>query len=143
MHFTVKKRHLPGRLVVGAFILNSGVGKLSADADTATQLHGFAAGTYPFLAPLQPTVFVRLLALGEMSLGAALLLPVVPTVAAGAGLTAFSAGLLGLYLRTPGMRKPGSLAPTEDGIPLAKDSWMAAMGLGFVIDELSSGSRQD
>jgi uncharacterized membrane protein YphA (DoxX/SURF4 family) len=143
MHFPVKARHLPGRLAVGAFILSSGVGKLSADADTAAQLHGFAVGAYPFLAPLQPSAFVRLLALGEMSLGAALLLPVVPTVAAGAGLTAFSAGLLGLYLRTPGMRKPGSLAPTEQGIPLAKDSWMAAIGLGFIIDELSSGSRPD
>jgi hypothetical protein len=128
-------------MVVGAFVLNSGVGKLSADADTAAQLHGFAAGTYPFLARLQPNLFVRLLALGEISLGAALLLPVVPTVAPGAGLTAFSAGLCGLYRRTPGMRKPGSLAPTEQGIPLAKDSWMAAMGLGFILDELGPGSR--
>lgn len=37
----------------------------------------------------------------------ALLLTVVPTAVAGAGLAAFSAGLLGLYLRTPGMRQEG------------------------------------
>ena len=138
MHLSLKARHIPGRVVVGAFILDSGVGKLSADAATAEQMHGFAAGSYPMLARIPQQTFVRLLAAGEITLGTALLLPVVPTLVAGAGLTAFSAGLLGLYLRTPGMRKPHSLAPTEQGTPLAKDAWMTAMGLGFVIDALAS-----
>ena len=48
MRISVKARHLPPRLATGAFILNSGIGKLSADEATAAQLHGFAAGTYPF-----------------------------------------------------------------------------------------------
>ena len=74
---------------------------------------------------------------GEITLGAALLLPVVPAAVAGAGLAAFSGGLLGLYARTPGMRKQGSLFPTQQGIPLAKDAWMMGIGLGLVIDDLT------
>lgn len=137
MRFSVKARHLPPRVAAGAFILNSGVGKLRVDEETAAQLRGFAAGVYPVLARLKPTDFVRLLAVSEITLGAALLLPVVPAAVAGAGLAAFSGGLLGLYARTPGMRKQGSPFPTQQGIPLAKDAWMMGIGLGLVIDDLT------
>ena len=65
-----------------------------------------------------------MLSTSEIAVGAILLTPFVPTAVAGATLTAFSGGLLGLYLRTPGMRKPGSLAPTEQGLAIAKDSWL-------------------
>ena len=136
MRLPVKASHLPPRMAAGAFILNSGVGKLSADDETAAQLHGFASGAYPFLAKLKPRDFVRLLAGAEIVLGSALLLPIVPSAVAGAGLTAFSGGLLGLYARTPGMRKEGSPFPTQQGIALAKDSWMMGIGLGLVIDDL-------
>jgi hypothetical protein len=137
MRLPTKWRHVPQRVAAGAFILNSGIGKWSADEETAKQLHGFATGTYPFLAKLKPEDFVKLLAGTEIALGAALLLPFVPSVVAGAGLTAFSGGLLGLYVRTPGMRKEGTPLPTQQGIPLAKDVWMAGIGLGLVIDELT------
>jgi hypothetical protein len=136
MRIPVKVSHLPPRMAAGAFILNSGVGKLSADEETAAQLHGFATGAYPFLAKLKPRDFVRVLAGAEIALGAALLLPIVPSAVAGAGLTAFSGGLLGLYARTPGMRKEGSPFPTQQGIALAKDAWMMGIGLGLVIDDL-------
>jgi hypothetical protein len=136
MRLPVKARHLPQRIAAGAFILNSGVSKWSADEETAAQLHGFAVGTYPFLAKLKPKDFVRLLAGVEIALGAALLVPVVPSAVAGAGLSAFSGGLLGLYARTPGMRKDGSPLPTQQGIPLAKDVWMMGIGLGLIIDDL-------
>ena len=138
MRFSVKASHLPPRIAAGAFILNSGVGKWSADEETAAQLHGFAVGTYPFLAKLKPKDFVRLLSATEMTLGAALLVPVIPSALVGAGLTAFSGGLLGLYARTPGMRKDGTPFPTQQGIPLAKDAWMMGIGLGLVIDDLTS-----
>jgi hypothetical protein len=137
MGISVKARHLPQRIAAGAFILNSGIGKLSADEETARQLHGFAAGTYPFLAKLKPADFVRLLAAAEIGLGAALLVPVVPAAVAGGGLAAFSGGLLGLYAKTPGMRKAGTPLPTQQGIPLAKDIWMLGIGLGLVIDDLT------
>ena len=134
---SVKAHHLPQRVATGAFILNSGIGKLRADEEAAAQLHGFAAGAYPFLARLKPADFVRLLAVSEITLGAALLLPIVPAAVAGAGLAAFSGGLLGLYARTPGMRKENSPFPTQQGTPLAKDVWMMGIGLGLVIDDLT------
>ena len=134
-------RRQPGRLAAGAFILNSGVGKWSADEETAARLHAMASGTYPFLARLKPRDFARLLAAGEIALGAALLLPVVPDALAGASLTAFSGGLLGMYLRTPGLRREGSIRPTQRGVPLAKDVWLLGIGTGLVIDALTDRSR--
>jgi hypothetical protein len=120
------------RISAGAFILNSGLGKRGVDADAAAGIHGFAAGTYPFLKSVPPQQFVQGLATAEIVLGAALLTPFVPTFVAGAALTAFSGGLLGLYLKTPGMRKPGSLAPTEQGLSIAKDSWLVGIGVGLM-----------
>ena len=120
------------RISAGAFILNSGLGKREVDDATAANLHGCASGTYPFLAKLEPKQFVQLLSTAEIAIGALLLAPVVPTAVAGGALTAFSAGLVGLYLRTPGMRKPGSLAPTEQGLAVAKDVWLLGIGLGML-----------
>jgi hypothetical protein len=137
LRLPIKARHLPPRIAAGAFILNSGVGKWSADDETAAQLHGFAVGTYPFLSKLKPRDFVRLLSASEIALGAALLLPIVPAAVAGAGLTAFSGGLLGLYARTPGMRKGSTPFPSQQGIAIAKDVWMLGIGLGLVIDDLT------
>ncbi|HUN33688.1 MAG TPA: hypothetical protein VMU95_16890 [Trebonia sp.] len=137
MGFSVKVRHLPPRIATGLFIINSGIGKLSADEQVAGRLHGFAAGAYPFLNKLKPQDFTRILAATEIALGSALLVPVVPSILVGAGLTAFSGGLVGLYARTPGMRKENSIFPTQEGTPLFKDMWMTGIGLGLVIDELS------
>ena len=128
---------IPIRLATGAFILNSGVTKLSADAETAGTLHGFASGTYPFLGTLDAKTFTRALAVGELALGTALLAPVVPAALAGAGLAAFSAGLLGLYVKTPGMRN--GIRPTQQGIPIAKDVWMLGIGLTL----MAEGSTPD
>jgi len=63
-------------------------------------------------------------------------LPVVPAGLAGAALTAFAVGTLGLYLRTPGLRQEGSLRPTEQGIAITKDIWLVGIGLALVIDEI-------
>ncbi|MFD5655666.1 hypothetical protein [Streptomyces sp. NPDC127039] len=134
MRLPIELRHVAPRLATGAFILNSGLAKRGADEQTAAMMHGMAKNTYPFLGRLRPATFLRLLSAGEITLGAALLLPVVPTAVAGIGLTAFSAGLVGLYLRTPGMREEGSLRPTQDGTALAKDTWMLGIGIGFVVD---------
>jgi hypothetical protein len=120
------------RISAGAFILNSGLSKRGADDQAAAGMHGFAAGTYPFLKNLQPQQFARALSASEITVGVLLLTPVVPTAVAGAALTVFSGGLLGLYLRTPGMRKPGSLAPTEQGLAIAKDSWLLGIGIGLL-----------
>jgi len=102
MALPVKLRHLPQRIATGAFILNSGIGKLNADEETAAQLHGFAVGTYPFLAKLKPQDFVKLLAHRDRARRGA-----TAAVCVGAGGRACRVlrGLLGLYVRTPGMRK--------------------------------------
>ena len=125
------------RIATGAFILNSGLGKRGADEGTAAGLHGFAAGTYPFLAKVPAKTFATTLSTTEIVIGAALLTPFVPAVVAGAALTGLSAGLLGLYLRTPGMTKPGkSVAPTQEGLTIAKDVWMLGIGVGLLTQGL-------
>lgn len=138
MKFPTKARHIPGRLATGAFILNSGITKLFADEQAASTVHGMATGTYPALKRVDYRLFIKLVAAGEIALGAALVLPVVPTAVAATGLAAFSTGLLGLYFRTPGMRQQGSLRPTENGVALAKDVWMLGIASGLLIDELTS-----
>ncbi len=143
MALRVPLEHLPPRLITGAYMANSGISKLKADDETAKSLQGMAAVAYPFVGNIEPQTFLRLLAAGEIALGAALLLPVVPTGVAGLGLAGFSAGLLGLYLRVPGMRQEDSLRPTAQGTPLAKDAWLFGMGLSWVVDALTSRGRKD
>lgn len=135
---TVDLAQLPQRLATGAFILNSGLQKWSGDEQTAAGLHGFASGAYPFLKDMDPPTFLKALAAGEIAVGATLLAPFVPGRLAGLALTGFSAGLLGLYLRTPGMHD-GTLRPTEQGTPIAKDVWMLGIGTALV---LGNGSRR-
>ena len=137
MALRLKAHHWPSRLVVGAFILDSGLTKRAADEQAAAALHSFASGAFPVMKRLDARTFTKLLAWGEITLGAGLLLPLVPAGVAGVGLAAFSAGLLGLYLRTPGMRRQGSLRPTEEGLALAQNAWMLGIGLGFVVEELN------
>ena len=73
-----KLSHLPPRLITGAYIVNTGVSKLVADEETAKRLHGMATAAYPFLGKLDAQTFSRLLGVGELTLGASLLLPIVP-----------------------------------------------------------------
>ncbi|WP_449064621.1 hypothetical protein [Planomonospora algeriensis] len=138
MRFLARAHQLPARFSAGAIILNSGLGKQNADKQTAAGLHGMAAGTYPPLKDMDPEEFTRLLSRAEIALGAALLIPVVPSLLAGAALTAFAGGLLGLYLKTPGLRQEGSLRPTPEGNAIAKDVWLLGIGGGLVIEELLS-----
>lgn len=139
MRLPITAAEIAPRIATGAFILNSGLGKRKVDEATAQGLHGFATSTYPFLKGVDPKTFATALSTGEIVLGAALLTPFVPTIVAGGALTAFSAGLLGLYLRTPGMTKDGSIAPTQDGLTVAKDVWLLGIGAGLVTQGLVGG----
>jgi hypothetical protein len=137
-----KAWHIPVRLATGAYILNSGLAKRDADEATAQGLHGFATTAYPELQDTPPDKFVNLLSTGEIAVGALLLTPVVPTAVAGLALTTF-AGMLGrLYLNGPGLREEGSLRPTEDGTPLAKDVWLLAIGTALTLDGLGDRRRK-
>ncbi|QFG26560.1 hypothetical protein [Actinomadura sp. WMMB 499] len=137
MRFLARAHQMPARLVVGAFILNSGLSKLKGDQGTADYIHGTAKTAYPFLASQDPQKFTRTLGTAEVALGGALMAPFVPTVLAGAGLTAFAGGLTGLYLRLPGMREKGSIRPSQDGVPLAKDTWLMGLGATLVLEEVA------
>ena len=122
-------RTLPPRLAAGAFILNSGVGKLSADEETAARLHGMAASTYPFLGKMKPQDFARALAIGEIAVGTTLLLPVVPAGPGRAGPHR--------VLRRPARPVPQDArrcaGKAASGRPskasaLAKDAWLLGIG---------------
>ncbi|MGH9030227.1 MAG: hypothetical protein ACRDV4_11520 [Acidimicrobiales bacterium] len=127
-------RRFPLRLSTGAFILNAGLGKLQADEETAKRVHGMASGTYPVFDRVDPRMFTKLLAVSEIALGATLLLPLASSRMAGLGLTAFAGGLLGMYVKTPGMRREGSIRPTPQGTALAKDVWLLGSGLSLLFD---------
>ncbi len=137
----MKLRELPGRLIVGAYVLHAGMEKWKGEEATAEAVHGMAVKAYPVFQSMQPTRFLRLLAAGEMAVGATLLVPIVTTGVAGVALTGFSGALLGLYARIPGMRKEGSIWPARQGIAISKDSWMLAIGLGLIADALTRGRQ--
>jgi len=137
-----KAWHIPVRVATGAVILNSGLRKRGADEETAKGLHGFATTAYPEFQDTPPEKFASMLSTGEITVGALLLTPVVPTAVAGLALTTF-AGLLGrLYLKAPGLREEGSLQPTEQGTAIAKDVWMLAIGSALTIDGLTDRKRK-
>jgi hypothetical protein len=137
-----KAWHIPIRLATGAYILNSGLSKRDPDEETAKQLHGFATAAYPEFENTPPEQFVKMLSTSEITIGALLLTPVVPTAVAGLALTTFAGLLARLYLKTPGLREEGSLRPTQQGTPIAKDSWLLGIGTALVLDGLSDRRRR-
>jgi hypothetical protein len=108
--------------------------KQNLEGQAAEGVHGMAAGAMPALKKVPPDQFARLLSTGEIALGAALLIPFVPSALVGAALVGFSVGLVQLYLKTPGMRQSGSIRPTQEGIGLAKDVWLLGAGMTLVLD---------
>jgi uncharacterized membrane protein YphA (DoxX/SURF4 family) len=132
-------RNVPARLATGAYILHAGLEKWKGTPERAKGVHGMASGAYPTLGRIPPETFLKLLAAAEIGTGAALLLPVVPNKLAGAALTAFSGGLLGLYLRTEALHKPGSVWPTQAGVGVSKDVWMLGIGLSLLAEPSSAG----
>jgi hypothetical protein len=127
--------HVPLRLATGAIILDQGLSKLQADEDTAKWLHGQAVLTYPQFEDMEPKDFVQLLSTAEIALGLALLgIGIFPSGLAGLGLVVFGGSLSRLYLKAPGTTREGTIAPTQQGITLAKDSWMLAIGTALVLD---------
>jgi hypothetical protein len=128
----------PIRLAAGSFILNAGIGKLSADEKRAAGVHGMAKGSFPFFEKVPPEQFTKALAASEVALGAALVLPVVSDQLAGLGLTAFAGGLLWMYLQTDGLHEENSIRPTQAGTAIAKDVWLLGIGLTL----LAAGRRR-
>jgi DoxX len=141
MRLRLAARSIPGRIASGAFIAHAGWDKWHGSPEQATGVHGMAVGAFPQLEPIPPAVFLKLLAAGEMATGTVLLSPFASTETAGAALTGFSGTLLTMYWRTPSLRKPGSIWPTQAGTAISKDIWMLGIGLGLLVDALTARRR--
>jgi len=111
----LKARDVPARIATGGYILHTGLEKWHADEARAQGLHRMASNAFPVLKSIRPERFMHLLAAGEIAIGSALLAPVIPGLVAGAALTGFSGALLAMYGRTPALRKPGSIWPSQAG----------------------------
>ncbi len=134
--------HLPIRVATGAFILNSGIGKLNADEGTAEFLHGSAASTYPALfKDMKPQSFAQLLAYSEIAVGATLLAPTVSATVAGAALTGFGASLMGMYFKTPSMTMDDGIRPSQEGTAVAKDVWLVGAGLTLLSQGITGAAK--
>src|SRR5215472_12933410 len=137
----LKARDLPGRVATGAYILHTGLDKWKADEARAKALHSMAANAFPVLRDVPPAQFIKLLSASEIAVGAALLAPVVPGALAGLALTGFSGALVAMYARTPALRKPGSIWPSQQGTGVSKDVWMVGIGLGMVVGALTDREK--
>lgn len=137
----LKLHHLPPRIAAGAYILNSGLGKRSLDDESAAGMQEMGARSIPQLADMSPSDFGKLLSTGEIALGTALLVPIVPSWLAGAGLTGFSAALVRMYLKTPGMTESDGIRPSAEGTGYSKDVFLLGIGLGLLVDAMTSRKR--
>ena len=138
-----KPWHVPLRLATGLYILNSGRSKAGVKGEHAAQLQAMAANAFPQVGKMDPEGFAALLSTTEMALGSALLaVPLVPPLVAGLALMGFAGGLNLLYLRTPGLRHEGTVKPTPEGIGIAKDVWMTAIGSALVLDSIVAPRRR-
>ncbi|MCY0906621.1 hypothetical protein [Arthrobacter sp. H14-L1] len=126
--------HAALRLVTGAFILNSGIGKMHLDEEHAAGLQSMAGNAIPAVKQLDAGTFGKLLCAGEITVGSALLAPFIPSRLAGLMLATFSGSLVTMYLRTPGMTESDGVRPTANGVPLAKDFWMLGIATALILD---------
>ena len=126
--------HIPLRLVTGAYILNSGLGKRNLDKESAAGLQQMASNAFPQVMDLDSERFGKLLSAAEITVGLTLLMPFIPSRLAGLVLGAFSGGMLTMYAKTPGLTEPDGIRPTAQGTPLAKDVWMAGIAASLMLD---------
>lgn len=129
------------RAIPGAFILNSGYGKLNLDEQTAGQLQSMAANAFPAVKDLDAETFGKALAYSEFVVGGALVLPVIPSRVAGLALGAFAGGLLTMYFKTDEMTEEDGIRPSQAGTAVAKDSWIAAIALALILQ--SKGKKKN
>jgi uncharacterized membrane protein YphA (DoxX/SURF4 family) len=138
MEISANLRRAPLRLSTGAFVINSGIGTFNADDDTTKRLQTNAARLVPQVEKMDPRTFAKLLAAGEVTLGTALVLPIVPAAVAGLGLSAFAASLLATQRPTNGQHADGQNEPPAQATATATDAWMLGAGLSLLLDALTT-----
>ena len=121
----------------------SGINKLGLDEESAAGLQQMAANGVPMVENMTPAQFGKFLSYGEIAVGSALLLPFVPTRIAGAALTTFAAGLVANYFSIDSMTQDDGIRPSEDGTAVAKDTWLAAIGLALLISGGGAKKKRD
>ncbi|MDT9409254.1 hypothetical protein [Corynebacterium rouxii] len=115
------------RGIAGAFILNTGIGKMNLPKEGAEYIHGMAVSGIPAVKNIDPQLFAKVISASEIGIGASLLLPVVPNKLAGLMLGTFSSGLLSMYFGEESNTEKDGIRPSQSGLPLAKDSWLFAI----------------
>ena len=120
------------RAVPGAFVANSGIGKIGMPAEYSAGVQQAAVSGIPTAAKLPADKFGTYLGYAETGIGAALLAPFVPNKVAGAGLAAFAGGLLTMYFRNPENTEADGIRPSQEGRALSKDVFMLAIGLALM-----------
>lgn len=131
------------RAIPGAFILNSGIGKIGMPAEASAGIQQFAASGVPAVKQIPSEKFGTVLGWSEAAVGGALLAPFVPNAVAGGALTTFAAGLLSLYFADPDNREDDGIRPSEQGLSLAKDSWLLAAGLALAATALDGKRKKN
>lgn len=138
----MKLSHLLMRSVSGAFILQSGIGKLGLSGDAAAGLRDFAATGVPALAKLSPDNFGKFISYSEIAVGGALLTPFISDRLAGVALGAFSGGLLSIYFRNDALTQSDGIRPSEDGLSISKDVFMALIAASLMLDGSEKKSKK-
>ncbi len=138
MSMAAKLRRAPMRIATGAFILNSGLQKLSADDESAKGVHGMAAGAYPAFESTAAEVVRAHARHRRDHAGRGAADADRPRLARRRRAGRLLRCAAGMWWRTPGMHEEGSPRPTQQGTAIAKDSWMLGIGTGLVLDHLLS-----
>ena len=138
MEISANLRRAPLRLSTGAFVVNSGISNFNASDETAKKLQTNAARLVPQVERMDPRTFAKVLAAGEVTLGTALILPIVPAAVAGLGLSAFAASLLATQRPTNGQHADGQNDPPASATPAATDAWMLGAGVSLLLDALTT-----
>ena len=137
-------RNIPTRVAAGGYVLHTGLEKWNGSEEQAKGVHAMASGAYPFLDKVPPPTFLKALSAAEIGdRSRSCCCPSSSNKIAGAALTAFAGSLVGMYLRTPALRKPGSVWPSQAGIAISKDVWMLGIGLGLLADDATDGAAPD
>lgn len=134
----MKLRHYPARLAAGAFILNSGLGKRGLPEEAYAGMQEAGSASVPAVKQLPAKTFGQALSTGEIALGAALVLPFIPTWIGAAGLAVFSGAMLNMYRNTPGMTEDDGIRPSQEGTGLAKDVFLAGIAGTLLLDSAGS-----
>lgn len=128
------------RAIPGAFIINSGLGKLNLDEQSAGYMQSMAAKAFPAVKNLDAATFGKALAYSELAVGGTLVAPFIPTRVAGLALGAFAGGMLAMYFKTEEFTLEDGIRPSQEGTAVSKDSWLAAIAIALIVQ--SKGKKK-